>query len=210
MHPRQLRCSSLKYSRYSRSSRLAGGAPRPSRCDARLSPQAASGAAAMLKNRPDGTARLRRGRWQGGRVKMRCNIHSSIDARLPAIDSQRAGLYRDCPLAARWPVGICNASAPQVDRIVEAGQRRPATRVHGYRRAPGARRDRHRDGRIGHAAPRAQRRLSWFITPPASSPAQALNRDAHQQSDDPRRFRLVDPSTRLRTVSRASVFRGCC
>src|SRR3989475_6159690 len=40
MHPRRLRCSSLKYSRYSRSSRLAGGAPRPSRCDARLSPRA--------------------------------------------------------------------------------------------------------------------------------------------------------------------------
>src|SRR5205814_105972 len=37
---RRLRCSSLKYSRYSRSSRLACGAPRPSRCDARLSPRA--------------------------------------------------------------------------------------------------------------------------------------------------------------------------
>src|SRR2546426_10221980 len=42
MHPRRLRCSSLKYSRYSRSSRLAGGAPRPSRGDARLSPRAAN------------------------------------------------------------------------------------------------------------------------------------------------------------------------
>src|SRR5712691_13543492 len=42
MHPRQPRCSSLKYSRYSRSSRLASGAPRPSRCDARLSPRAAN------------------------------------------------------------------------------------------------------------------------------------------------------------------------
>ncbi|PYQ98999.1 MAG: hypothetical protein DMF96_08840 [Acidobacteria bacterium] len=31
---------SFKYSRYSRSSRLAGGAPRSSRCDARLSPRA--------------------------------------------------------------------------------------------------------------------------------------------------------------------------
>ncbi len=40
MHPRGLRCSSLKYSRYSRSSRLAREAPRPSRCDARLSPRA--------------------------------------------------------------------------------------------------------------------------------------------------------------------------
>src|ERR1700716_2710532 len=39
MHPRRLRCSSLKYSRYSRSSRLAGRAPRPSRCDAGLSPR---------------------------------------------------------------------------------------------------------------------------------------------------------------------------
>ena len=34
MHPRWLRCSSLKYSRYSRSSRLASGAPRRPRCDA--------------------------------------------------------------------------------------------------------------------------------------------------------------------------------
>src|SRR5687768_8381054 len=41
MHPRGRRCSSLKYSRYSRSSRLAREAPRPSRCDARLSPRAA-------------------------------------------------------------------------------------------------------------------------------------------------------------------------
>src|SRR5262245_58338122 len=41
MHPRWLRCSSLKYSRYSRSSRLAIGAPRTSRCDARLSRRAA-------------------------------------------------------------------------------------------------------------------------------------------------------------------------
>src|SRR6266850_1054201 len=40
--PAWLRCSSLKYSRYSRSSRLAIGAPRPSRCDARLSPRAVS------------------------------------------------------------------------------------------------------------------------------------------------------------------------
>src|SRR5919106_4398790 len=40
MHPRGLRCSSLKYSRYSRSSRLAREAPRPSRCDATLSPRA--------------------------------------------------------------------------------------------------------------------------------------------------------------------------
>jgi len=38
-----LRCSSLKYSRYSRSSRLAIGAPRPSRCDGRHSPRAARG-----------------------------------------------------------------------------------------------------------------------------------------------------------------------
>ena len=42
MHPRWRRCSSLKYSRYSRSSRLAGGAPRRSRCDAGVSPRAAT------------------------------------------------------------------------------------------------------------------------------------------------------------------------
>jgi len=39
---RGLRCSSFKYWRYSQSSRLARGAPRPCRCDARLSPRAAS------------------------------------------------------------------------------------------------------------------------------------------------------------------------
>src|SRR5204863_21147 len=42
MHPLRRRCSSFKYSRYSQSSRLARGAPRPSRCDARLAPRAAS------------------------------------------------------------------------------------------------------------------------------------------------------------------------
>src|SRR5437879_3678677 len=41
MHPAWLRCSSLKYSRYSRSSRLAERAPHPSRWDAGLSPRAA-------------------------------------------------------------------------------------------------------------------------------------------------------------------------
>src|ERR1700704_423271 len=65
MHPRWLRCSFLKYSRYSRSSRLARGAPRPSRCDARLSPRAAKvdlgknyeGAFQLLLTRPDGSMR---------------------------------------------------------------------------------------------------------------------------------------------------------
>ena len=42
MHPRGLRCSSFKYSRHSRSSRLAHGAPRRPRCDAGVSPRAAS------------------------------------------------------------------------------------------------------------------------------------------------------------------------
>jgi hypothetical protein len=41
MHPRGLRCSSIKYRRYSQSSRLAREAPHPSRCDARLPPRAA-------------------------------------------------------------------------------------------------------------------------------------------------------------------------
>src|SRR6185436_13677876 len=42
MHPASPRCSSLKYSRYSQSSRLAIRAPRPSRCDAGVPPRAAS------------------------------------------------------------------------------------------------------------------------------------------------------------------------
>src|SRR5262245_47373869 len=41
MHPASLRCSSIKYCRYSQSSRLAIRAPRPSRCDAGLPPRAA-------------------------------------------------------------------------------------------------------------------------------------------------------------------------
>src|SRR5712691_8155087 len=41
LHPVWLRCSSLKYSRYSRSSRLASRAHRRPRCDAGLSPRAA-------------------------------------------------------------------------------------------------------------------------------------------------------------------------
>ena len=43
MHPRWLRCSSFKYSRYSQSSRLAIGAPRRSRCDDGVAPRAANG-----------------------------------------------------------------------------------------------------------------------------------------------------------------------
>jgi outer membrane protein len=43
MHPASLRCSSLKNSPYSRSSRLAIRAPRPSRCDAGVPPRAARG-----------------------------------------------------------------------------------------------------------------------------------------------------------------------
>ena len=46
MHPRWRRCSSLKYSRYSQSSRLAIGAPRRSRCDDGLAPRAARARAA--------------------------------------------------------------------------------------------------------------------------------------------------------------------
>src|ERR1700681_385667 len=41
MHPARRGCSSLKYSRYSRSSRLASRAHRRPRCDAGLSPRAA-------------------------------------------------------------------------------------------------------------------------------------------------------------------------
>ena len=42
MHPRWRRCSALKYVRYSRLSRLAIAAPRPSRCHAPLVPRTAS------------------------------------------------------------------------------------------------------------------------------------------------------------------------
>ena len=55
MHPRGLRCDSLKYRRYYRSLRLFRGAPRPSRCDARLSPRPARGRV----RRPDRGARRR-------------------------------------------------------------------------------------------------------------------------------------------------------
>src|SRR6266571_950401 len=67
MHPRRLRCSSLKYSRYSRSSRLAGGAPHPSRCDARLSPRAVTASAdastATGWPTPGCSSDARRDRW---------------------------------------------------------------------------------------------------------------------------------------------------
>src|SRR5712692_8334339 len=46
---RRRRCSSFKYSRYSQSSRLAGGAPRSSRCDARLSPRAVRSASELAE-----------------------------------------------------------------------------------------------------------------------------------------------------------------
>src|SRR5713101_9190994 len=49
MHPRRRRCSSFKYSRYSQSSRLAGGAPRSSRCNARLSPRAVESCSGRLR-----------------------------------------------------------------------------------------------------------------------------------------------------------------
>ena len=42
LHPAWRRCSSLKYTRYSRSSRLASRAHRPARCNGRLAPRAAS------------------------------------------------------------------------------------------------------------------------------------------------------------------------
>jgi hypothetical protein len=44
-------CSSLTYCRCARSSRLAAGAPRPSRCDARLSPRAVDHEGACLHQR---------------------------------------------------------------------------------------------------------------------------------------------------------------
>ena len=80
MHPRRRRCSSLKYSRYSRSSRLASEAPRPSRCDARLSPRAASrqsnSAAATLREtaRKSRRARLPRSRRCAPRTRRRPSV----------------------------------------------------------------------------------------------------------------------------------------
>jgi hypothetical protein len=56
MHPRWLRCSSLKYSRYSQSSRLAIGAPRPSRCDAGRSARTVKGASNIVNLETAATA----------------------------------------------------------------------------------------------------------------------------------------------------------
>ena len=69
MHPRWRRCSSLKYSRYSRSSRLASGAPRPSRCDARLSPRAAGHPSELAPPHCTRGNRPQKGSWQRTRVQ---------------------------------------------------------------------------------------------------------------------------------------------
>src|SRR2546426_3564505 len=79
MHPRRLRCSSLKYSRYSRSSRLAGGAPRPSRCDARLSPRAVKGRLSYTNVPTPNRTANRDSRHFG--VKMRPRKHETTKAR---------------------------------------------------------------------------------------------------------------------------------
>src|SRR5439155_26118630 len=57
MHPRRLRCSSLKYSRYSRSSRLAGGAGPPTRLP-RWGPRGGAPNAAAALGTPGRLARL--------------------------------------------------------------------------------------------------------------------------------------------------------
>ena len=61
MHPRSLRCSSVKCRRYSRSSRLAHEAPHSPRCDAGLSPRTAR--KARTGNRDIGLLRLARSQY---------------------------------------------------------------------------------------------------------------------------------------------------
>jgi hypothetical protein len=76
------RCSSFKYSRYSQSSRLASGAPRPPRCDAGLAPRA---------------ARPRRGAFRTGRCgsrAARAGTRPGRSRRSRAQDRRRRGRHR--------------------------------------------------------------------------------------------------------------------
>jgi hypothetical protein len=100
MPPRWLRCS-LKYSRYSRSSRLAIEAPRPSRCDAGLSPRAAN--ARARRNASWTTfhcsSTLRRPRPSSGRnTGLRCFQLSVTGLQAPLSCSRTASEYLCRPI----------------------------------------------------------------------------------------------------------------
>ena len=85
MHPRRLRCSSLKYSRYSRSSRLASGAPRPSRCDVAVGPE---------RSTPrEPRAGIQRLRGQERRLVPRFKIQSPVPSRPRDVDD----VVQECP-----------------------------------------------------------------------------------------------------------------
>ena len=77
MHPRGLRCSSFKYRRYSQTSRLVREAPRPSLCNVRLSPRAASRS---------------RKRVEQGREKRRSRTEQAGPLRHPGRVGKRSGL----------------------------------------------------------------------------------------------------------------------
>ena len=124
---RRLCCSSLKYWRYSQSSRLARGAPRPSRCDARLSPRAARRrltAAALLAPmtaacgrrwfplHPNAAAALKTPARRG--VSHRSNT-SRYPARLPARDSCRGDGPRSIAIAGHRRVGA--GPSPSVSEV---------------------------------------------------------------------------------------------
>src|SRR5438093_7969571 len=117
MHPRRLRCSSLKYSRYSRSSRLAGGAPRPSRCDARLSPRAAN---AVVLRAIQGDLLVA----AAGRAIIICR-----DAQMTNISRPRSRRSAQYPLASIAPYGPDNTFATKlvVSVVERPGHREPST-----------------------------------------------------------------------------------
>ena len=117
MHPAWRRCSSRKYSPYSRSSRLARRAPRPSRCHAGPSPRAPN---AIWLSTGRGT---RRARPDGARHGFHRPRHPARRRRGPAVPGprpRRASRLRRLGCARRQR----RAHAVVATRADHAGQRR--------------------------------------------------------------------------------------
>ena len=183
MHPRGLRCSSLKYSRYSRSSRLARGAPRPSRCDASLSPRAVgrnfpSAARCdeigrrLLKNQGDGCRPLSRGPGRTGITPLMDQfyqpvlnvwLHSGPPTRLPRWGPRSTGdasppPHRAEKRAAGAPARGLRCSSFKYSRYSQSS-RLPPQRAQNARRGP----------RLARGAPRPSR-CSARLSPRAARP----------------------------------------
>ena len=92
MHPASRRCSSLKYSRYYRSSRLAIRAPRPSRCNAGLAPRAASTRTEVANSEPASSRFARHCRGTRDLCGSRLRRDDSISRISMSVDSRGSRL----------------------------------------------------------------------------------------------------------------------